>query len=118
MSLPTLPGVAGVEHRYENVNGIRMHYAEAGEGEPVVLQHGWPQHWWMWRDYIGPLAERFRVICPDLRGHGWSDKDRKSTRLNSSHANISYAVFCLTKKQSGWWHLTLTDHNRHGCRSV
>src|SRR3712207_8354692 len=31
--------------------------------------------------------------------HGASPSDRKSTRLNSSHANISYAVFCLKKKQ-------------------
>src|SRR3712207_7752817 len=38
-----------------------------------------------------PLARR------DLRGRG--DRDRKSTRLNSSHANISYAVFCLKKKK-------------------
>ena len=38
-----------------------------------MLQHGWPQHWWCWRKVIPPLAERYRVICPDLRGHGWSD---------------------------------------------
>src|SRR3712207_8965448 len=31
------------------------------------------------------------------------DKDRKSTRLNSSHANISYAVFCLKKKKNTQW---------------
>ena len=74
------PDLPGVEHRWETVNGIRIHYAEAGEGAPVVLQHGWPQHWWMWRDLIGPLAERFRVIVPDLRGHGWSDKPRSSYR--------------------------------------
>ena len=37
------------------------------------MLHGWPQHWWMWRKIIPPLAERYRVICPDLRGHGWSD---------------------------------------------
>jgi pimeloyl-ACP methyl ester carboxylesterase len=70
------PDLPGVEHRWETANGIRIHYAEAGEGEPVVLQHGWPQHWWMWRHLIGPLAERFRVIVPDLRGHGWTDKPR------------------------------------------
>ena len=74
------PDLPGVEHRWETANGIRIHYAEAGEGEPVVLQHGWPQHWWMWRHLIGPLAERFRVIVPDLRGHGWSDKPRSSYR--------------------------------------
>src|ERR671917_2322613 len=72
------PDLPGVTHHWETVNGIRIHYAEAGEGEPVVLQHGWPQHWWMWRHLIGPLAERYRVIAPDLRGHGWSDKPRSS----------------------------------------
>ena len=72
MAMP-MPEVEGVEHRWANVNGFRMHYAEAGEGEPVILQHGWPQHWWAWRHQIGPLAERYRVIVPDLRGYGWSE---------------------------------------------
>jgi pimeloyl-ACP methyl ester carboxylesterase len=80
MTLPPPPELPGVEHRYETVNGFRMHYAEAGSGEPLILLHGWPQHWWMWRDLIGPLAERFRVIAPDLRGHGWSEKPRSSYR--------------------------------------
>lgn len=67
------PHLDGVEHRYVTVRGVRLHYAEAGAGEPLVLQHGWPQHWYSWRELIGPLAERYRVICPDLRGFGWSD---------------------------------------------
>jgi pimeloyl-ACP methyl ester carboxylesterase len=67
------PHIDGVEHRYAQVGDLRVHYAEAGEGEPLILQHGWPQHWWMWRELIGPLAERYRLICPDLRGFGWSD---------------------------------------------
>ena len=73
---PPMPQLAGVEHHYELVDGVRLHYAEAGppSGEVVLLQHGWPQHWWMWRDLIGPLSDRFRVIAPDLRGHGWSQK--------------------------------------------
>ena len=70
---PPMPEVEGVEHRWVTVNGFRMHYAEAGEGEPVILQHGWPQHWWAWRHQIPALAERYRVIVPDLRGYGWSD---------------------------------------------
>jgi pimeloyl-ACP methyl ester carboxylesterase len=37
------------------------------------MLHGWPQHWWMWRRLIGPLAESHRVIAPDLRGFGWTD---------------------------------------------
>src|SRR3954468_6853747 len=73
---PPMPELPGVEHRYELVDGIRLHYAEAGppDGEVVLLQHGWPQHWWLWCDLIGPLSDRFRVIAPDLRGHGWSQK--------------------------------------------
>ena len=67
-----LPHVEGVEHRSVEVRGNRIHIAEAGDGPPLVLQHGWPQHWWCWRHVIEPLAERYRVICPDIRGLGWS----------------------------------------------
>jgi len=66
------PELPGVEHRYVDAGGLRMHVAEAGEGSPVVLLHGWPQHWWLWRAVIPRLAERHRVLCPDLRGFGWS----------------------------------------------
>lgn len=47
--------------------------AEAGSGPPVVCLHGWPQHWWAWRHLLTGLADTHRVICPDLRGYGWSD---------------------------------------------
>ena len=67
------PLVAGVTHRFVDANGLRFHVAEAGDGEPLVLLHGWPQHWYMWRGVIPRLAQRYRVICPDLRGFGWSD---------------------------------------------
>ena len=73
---PTLPQVAGVEHREVSVRGLRIHVATAGpqDGPPVVLQHGWPQHWYEWRHLIGPLAEAgYRVLAPDFRGFGWSE---------------------------------------------
>ncbi len=38
-----------------------------------MLLHGFPQHWWEWRKVIPPLAERYRVVAPDLRGSGWTD---------------------------------------------
>ena len=67
------PTLEGVEHRFIDLAGLRVHVAEAGDGEPLVLLHGWPQHWWAFRALIPALAERYRVICPDVRGHGWSD---------------------------------------------
>lgn len=68
-----MPEVEGVRHRYVDMGGWRMHVAEAGEGEPLLMLHGWPQHWYVWRHLIPELAKRYRVICPDLRGFGWSD---------------------------------------------
>ena len=66
------PPVPGVEHRFVQAGRVRMHVAEAGRGEPVLLLHGWPQHWYVWRGVIPSLAPHARVICPDLRGFGWS----------------------------------------------
>lgn len=70
------PDVAGVDHRYVDANGLRMHVAEAGEGDPVVMLHGWPQHWYLWREVLPLVAPHGRVICPDLRGFGWTDVPR------------------------------------------
>jgi len=55
--------------------GIRMHVAEAGDplAPPLVLLHGWPQHFWCWRRVAPLLAADHRLLMPDLRGHGWSD---------------------------------------------
>jgi len=73
--VPLLPHVPGVRHAdVALATGVRLHVAEAGDeaAPPLLLVHGWPQHWWAWRAVIGPLAARFRVIAPDLRGFGWS----------------------------------------------
>lgn len=69
------PDLAGVTHDYVDAGGLRTHVAVAGseDAPPVVLVHGWPQNWWEWRAIIPALAQRFRVIAPDLRGHGWTD---------------------------------------------
>jgi pimeloyl-ACP methyl ester carboxylesterase len=69
------PELPGVRHEYLDAQGVRTHVALAGpdDGPPVLLVHGWPQNWWVWRNVIPSLADRFRVIAPDLRGHGWSD---------------------------------------------
>ena len=55
-------------------DGFRMHYVEAGAGEPVLLLHGFPQTWYAWRKIIPGLSARYRVITPDLRGCGDTDR--------------------------------------------
>lgn len=64
-------------HRTERVNGIRLHWVEAGSGPLVVLLHGFPEFWYEWRHQIPALAAAgFRVAAPDLRGYSLSDKPR------------------------------------------
>jgi pimeloyl-ACP methyl ester carboxylesterase len=84
------PHVAGVEHRFVEANGVRLHVAEAGEegAEPLVMVHGWPQHWYEWRELIPPLAEGNRVICPDLRGFGWSEAPGSGYDPETSAADL------------------------------
>ncbi len=55
------------------VNGVRLHFVEQGGGPMLMLVHGWPQNWYAWRHLIRPLAKRFRVVVPDLRGYGRSE---------------------------------------------
>jgi pimeloyl-ACP methyl ester carboxylesterase len=71
-----------------DVPGARLHVAEAGEGPPVVLLHGWPQHWWIWRKVIPDLARDHRLICPDLRGFGWSEAPRGRYEISELAADV------------------------------
>jgi pimeloyl-ACP methyl ester carboxylesterase len=68
-----LPHLEGVTHRTVAARGVRFHVAEAGAGDPVVLVHGWPQHWWTWRHVVPLLAPHARLVMIDLRGFGWTD---------------------------------------------
>lgn len=70
---PPLPEAPGFTHDVVETPGLRTHVAAVGGGEPVVLLHGFPQHWWQWRA-IGPMLAQhgYRAICPDLRGAGWT----------------------------------------------
>ena len=66
-----------VTHHTKVVNGINLHWVEAGEGPLVVLLHGFPEFWFSWRNQIPALAEAgYRVVAPDLRGYNESDKPR------------------------------------------
>jgi pimeloyl-ACP methyl ester carboxylesterase len=66
-----------IEHRYAQLGDVRLHYVEVGEGPLVVLLHGFPQFWYMWRFQIPALAGAgFRVVAPDMRGYNLSEKPR------------------------------------------
>src|SRR3712207_7886896 len=72
------------------VGGVGQPVVVVLAGQPVKQHRGRQDH----GDRVGG------VLAGDVRGGAVRRLDRKSTRLNSSHANISYAVFCLKKKKN------------------
>lgn len=63
-----------VTHGRAVVNGVRLHYVTAGEGEPLLLLHGTPKTHYYWHKLIPRLSDEFTVVAPDLRGFGDSDR--------------------------------------------
>ena len=82
------PPVPGMTHRFVEVRGARLHVAEAGRGDPVVLLHSFPQHWYAWRHVVPLLAGQYRLICPDWRGFGWSQATPRGYDTASRGADI------------------------------
>lgn len=96
-----------IEHNHARLSDMVMHYAVAGAGEPVVLLHGWPSTWYEWRRVIAPLATRYRVIAPDLRGLGDSSRPLDGYDKKNVAANVWELLSCtlgLTR-----WHLVGHD---------
>jgi pimeloyl-ACP methyl ester carboxylesterase len=69
------PYIAPIRHGYAEVNGVRLHYAESGEGDNlVILLHGFPEFWYSWRHQLIALGKNYHVVAPDMRGYNLSDK--------------------------------------------
>lgn len=72
----TLAGMAHAQapqSRFADANGLRMHYLVAGQGDPIILLHGYAENSHMWLPLIKELSKNHLVIAPDLRGFGDSD---------------------------------------------
>ena len=71
---PSSAQTSAVEHRFVEVNGIRMHIAEQGRGPLVLLAHGFPELWYSWRHVLPALAAAgYHAVAPDMRGYGQTD---------------------------------------------
>ena len=88
-------GSAAIHDHTATVNGVTLHYLQAGEGDtsPVVLLHGYAETSHMWRPLMPKLADRHVVIAPDLRGAGASSKPDggydKKTLAQDIHALVA-----------------------------
>ncbi|MGH7597350.1 MAG: alpha/beta fold hydrolase [bacterium] len=55
------------------INGVRLSFIDEGRGQPILFVHGFPLSRAIWQPQVETLAKNFRVIAPDLRGHGESE---------------------------------------------
>ncbi len=100
---------ATFSHHTAMVDGVRLHYVIGGQGDPVVLLHGWPQTWYEWRQVMPALAERYTVIAPDLRGLGDSAKPLSGYDARTVAADIHGLV-----QQLGHSRIFLVGHDIGG----
>ena len=83
------------EHHYIETNRIRLHCVSQGEGELVLLLHGFPEFWYSWRYQIPALSRHFKVVVPDLRGYNDSDKPDSGYDLDTLSADIKGLIESL-----------------------
>ena len=96
----------GFKHASANVNGVNIHYVTGGQGEPLVLLHGFGQNWYMWNRLLPELSKHFTVIAPDLRGVGESDKPDSGYDKKTMAVDIHELV-----KKLGYNNINLVGHD-------
>ena len=63
-----------IQHGFAQVNGVRLHYAEAGRGAPILFVHGFPEFWYAWKDQLRAFGRDHRAVALDMRGYNLSSK--------------------------------------------
>src|ERR1700687_3220164 len=82
-----------IASKYFRTNdGVRLHYLEAGAGKPLVLLHGISQTAEQFKFQIEGLADRYRVIALDLRGHGESEKPNFGLKIHRLAQDLREAL--------------------------
>ncbi|MBO9621247.1 MAG: alpha/beta hydrolase [Sphingomonas sp.] len=90
-----------------HANGIRQNYIDAGEGAPVVLLHGFPETNFAWRFQVPVLGAHYRIIAPDLRGYGETDKPASGYDKRTMAADLAALLDTL-----GIERIALVGHDR------
>jgi pimeloyl-ACP methyl ester carboxylesterase len=93
---------------FVNVDGLRVHYLEEGQGPPVVLIHGWGMSAECWDDVMAVLTADYRCLALDLPGYGRSEQ---SERVSVQDYAGVVAAFCRALELSG---VTLVGHSMGG----
>jgi haloacetate dehalogenase len=104
----------GFEQGKIETSGATINYVAAGVGEPILLLHGYPETHVCWHRIAPELAQRYRVVCADLRGYGDSSKPEGLP----DHSNYSKRAMGLDMvelmRTLGHYSFHLVGHDRGG----
>src|SRR5579875_1827365 len=104
----------GFERQVIDTGEARICCVVGGKGAPVLLLHGFPQSLALWAQVAPRLAEKFTVVCADLRGYGDSSKPRcKADRSNYSFRAMAADQVTLMRKL-GFERFHVVGHDRGG----
>src|ERR1700682_5728722 len=94
------------EHeKYALVNDLRMYYQDNGSGQPLILLHGGGQTSRVWTKHIPLLAQQFRVLTPDSRGHGRTDNPSRTLTYHLMADDMAAFIQALGLRKAlicGW----------------
>src|SRR4030043_2331779 len=62
------------DHKYADVNNIRLHYVTAGKGKLMMFLHGFPEFWYEWKDQLVEFGRDYHAVAPDMRGFNLSSR--------------------------------------------
>ena len=88
------------EHNEAIINGVRLHWVQAGEGPLVILLHGFPEFWYSWRHQIPVLSTRFCVVAPDMRGYNLSEKPQSGYDIETLTADVLALIRSLGEEKA------------------
>src|SRR5690606_20939208 len=100
----------GSMHHSVKLSKIRMHYLDSGGEKPLLLLlHGWPQTSRCWEPVIPMLTEEYRVVAPDLRGYGLTDKPTDGYDKKTMAGDVAELI-----KHLGYDSARIVGHDRGG----
>ena len=86
---------ARFNHRYINVNGVRLHFVEMGEGPVVLFLHGFPEFWYTWQNQLPVIADAgYRAVALDMRGFNESEKPNGIQSYRMQEVVSDIAALC------------------------
>jgi len=73
------------EHKYADVNNIRLHYVTVGKGKLIMFLHGFPEFWHEWKNQLSEFGRDYQAVVPDMRGYNLSSKPIEVEQYRMKH---------------------------------